>query len=96
MTGRAAGYCAGFPEPGFANAGVGFARRGPGRGGGFGGGRRRRGFGGPGPWAPWGGMAAPVAEPTSADQTHALKQQADHLEQSLAEIKQRLAELQQD
>jgi prefoldin subunit 5 len=40
-------------------------------------------------------MAAPVVEPTPADQARALKQQADYLEQSLAEIKQRLAELEE-
>jgi uncharacterized protein DUF5320 len=95
MTGRAAGYCAGFSEPGFVNSGAGFAGRGPGRGGGFGGGRRRGRFCAPGYAAPWIGMAAPVVEPTPADQARALKQQADYLEQSLAEIKQRLAELEE-
>ncbi len=40
MTGRAAGYCAGFGVPGFANAVGGFGR---GFGGGFGGGRGGRG-----------------------------------------------------
>ncbi len=46
MTGRAAGYCAGFGAPGFANpVGRGFGRGG-GRGRGFGWGRGRgRGFG---------------------------------------------------
>lgn len=45
-TGRAAGYCAGFPEPGFMNPmGRGYGRGG-GRGRGFGGGRGRgRGYG---------------------------------------------------
>jgi len=44
MTGRQAGYCAGFPRPGYMNpvGGMGF-----GRGGGFGG-RGGRGFGGRG------------------------------------------------
>lgn len=48
MTGRAAGYCAGFPVPGFMNPGFGgawFGRRWYGRGrggGGFGGGGRGR------------------------------------------------------
>jgi hypothetical protein len=50
MTGRAAGYCAGYPVPGFMNPipgfrrGYGFGRQGRGRGGGFGRGRGR-GFG---------------------------------------------------
>ena len=46
MTGRAAGYCAGYPTPGFMNpvGGRGFF----GGGGGFGGGGWGRGFGGRG------------------------------------------------
>lgn len=42
MTGRAAGYCAGYAAPGFTNAAGGRGFRGMGRGGGFGGGRGRR------------------------------------------------------
>ena len=42
MTGRAAGYCAGYAAPGFANAAGGRGFWGMGRGGGFGGGRGRR------------------------------------------------------
>ena len=44
MTGRAAGYCAGYAMPGFQNpvAGRGAFGRGTGRGGGRGGGRGRR------------------------------------------------------
>jgi hypothetical protein len=54
MTGRAAGYCAGFPTPGYANPYAGFGAFGWGRGRGWGrgwafrGGRRglaRSGFG---------------------------------------------------
>jgi hypothetical protein len=36
--------------------------------------------------------AAPVAAPSKEDQARALKQQAEFLEESLAEVKQRLAE----
>ena len=36
MTGRAAGYCAGYPVPGFMNAGPGRGFAGLGRGGGWG------------------------------------------------------------
>jgi hypothetical protein len=47
MTGRAAGYCAGYPVPGFMNPIPGFGRK-----GGFGRGRRGRGRGfGRGWWA---------------------------------------------
>jgi len=104
MTGRAAGYCAGFGAPGFMNAPGGFGRRAFGRGAGFAG--RGRGWrnwfyatGLPG-WAregygsPFVGAPVPFAEPTQEDQTRALKEQAGFLEESLAEIKKRLADLQ--
>jgi len=103
MTGRAAGYCAGFAAPGFMNPAGGFGRAGFGRGAGFGGGGRgwRNRFyatGIPGGMMPgyapaWGGMAGPVAEPSREVQTQALKQQADFLEKSLAEVRERLSEL---
>jgi hypothetical protein len=96
MSGRAAGYCAGFAVPGFMNPGVGFGRRGGGRGfGGGGRGWRHRFYatGLPG-WMRAGWPAvAPVAAPSKEDQARALKQQAEFLEESLAEIKQRLAEI---
>jgi len=50
MTGRAAGYCAGYPVPGFMNPYV----RGLGHGFGFGRGFRGRGFG-RGRWFGWAG-----------------------------------------
>jgi hypothetical protein len=65
MTGRAAGYCAGYPAPGFMNPYVGWGRgfgRGLGRGRGFWGRGRGRGFyltGLPG-WARWGPSAYPM------------------------------------
>lgn len=100
MTGRAAGYCAGFPYPGYANPM-------PGRGGGWGRGMGRgmgRGFGrgwgrgyGMGGFPQWSvaPMVPPVyAAPPSAEQeTEALKAQAQHLERSLADIRARLATL---
>jgi len=96
MTGRAAGHCAGFAVPGFMNHGVGFGRSGGGRGFGGGGcGRRNRFYatGLPG-WvrAGW-PAAAPVAAPSKEAQARALRQQAEFLEESLAEIKQRLTEI---
>ena len=101
MTGRGAGFCAGFATPGFNNPmmgrGCGRGGRGFGRGGGgFGGGFGRGGFGRGG----WGmpaalpGAAAPTATP--ADQAALLKAQADHLTEALAAVQQRLAELEGD
>ena len=43
MTGRAAGYCAGYPVPGYMNPVGGYGRRGRGRGRGWGRGFRRGG-----------------------------------------------------
>jgi len=96
MTGRAAGYCAGFGQPGFMTPG-------PGRGMGFGfrggRGRRRRGAWG-GPWAgpapgfgPWGAPAAGFAGPTQQQEKEMLQGQIEHLEGALSELKQRLSEL---
>jgi len=66
MTGRAAGYCAGFPVPGFMNPWGGGGFWGRGRGRGFGGGWGRgfgRGWGRGWGWgAPYGaGYGAPMA-----------------------------------
>jgi len=67
MTGRAAGYCAGYPAPGYMNpaGGRGYWGAGRGRGGGWG---RGRGFGRGFGWAgagygmpAWGGGASPYA-----------------------------------
>ena len=108
MTGRAAGYCAGYGMPGFMN-------RGP--GGGFGGGGRGRGRG----WRNWfyatgvpgwqragwgwpafgfgwraGGPAAPtVVGPTMAPEKELdmLRQQAEGFAGALEEIRQRINEL---
>jgi hypothetical protein len=101
MTGRAAGYCAGYGAPGYAN----FA---PGRGFGmgFGLGRRfwGRRFGGygwryrffatglPG-WMPFGGYAAPYQKPDPELEKQALKNQAEALQSELDLIKKRLDEL---
>jgi len=106
MTGRAAGYCAGYGMPGFANPmvgrgfGGGFGRRGGGRGWrhwcyatGLPGGARAG-------WAPaWGvpyGMpfAPPFApQMTREQETEALKAQAQYFEKALEDIKKRVEEL---
>lgn len=95
MTGRAAGYCAGFATPGYMNASPG---RFAGRGGGFGRGRgfgMGRGMGYRGNWP----SPPPVytyAPPYSAkDEAEMLSQEAEHLEAHLKEIKQRIANLEE-
>ena len=95
MTGRAAGFCAGFNAPGYANQGGG-----RGFGGGFGCGRGGggRGFrnrfyatGLPG-WQRAG--AAPAPAPFSGEQQiGALKEQADYFEGALNELRAKIAEL---
>jgi len=99
MTGRAAGWCAGFGMPGYANAMPG---RGFGMGRGFGGGGRggwRHRFyatGLPG-WMRFGeyydapyGIPGGYSDPELEKQM--LKNQADAMEMELAAIKKRLAE----
>ena len=99
MTGRAAGYCAGYPVPGFMNpiAGRGFG--GWGRGGG-GWGRRNRFYAtgltgwqragyGPAAYGP-----APYAyAPSREDELQQLKAQAEYFTSALEEIKSRISEL---
>lgn len=91
MTGRGAGYCAGFPGPGCANP------RGGGRGlgRGFGPGR---GFGG-GYYPAWGqGYYGPVEPETPAWQSEAamLTEMAGALESQLKQVKKRLADLEDE
>ncbi len=101
-TGRAAGYCAGYGMPGYANpvgAGFGFGhgRGGWGRGGGFGFRHNFRGVGGYG-WSragwsvPWWGAAAPTRE----EEVEALRNQAEALKSSLENIEKRIKELDED
>jgi len=105
MTGRGAGYCAGFDAPGYMNPfpGSGWGR---GRGGGFGGGGRgwRHRFwatGLPG-WAPENWFANPFMEPypgyptremTREQEIQILSAQAKQFEESLKELRKRIAEL---
>ncbi len=86
MTGRGAGYCAGYPAPGFATAPGGFRARWP-----WGAGRG---------WRHWhyatglplwarGGFPAPTPD----QEREALKAQAEWLRQALESINKRLEEL---
>jgi len=105
MTGRGAGFCAGYPAPGYMNAagGRGFGVRGRGRGGGRG--RRnqyyatglpgwvRAGLG----YGAWGSPAAPSAGPVTPapqQELEALKKQAADFRGALEEIQKRIGELQ--
>ena len=106
MTGRAAGYCAGYPMPGYMNSvgGRGFGAWG--RGGGWGRrnwfhatgltGWQRAGMGYPA----FGGLGPSFAPPASyapaigtEQQLEALKGQAEYLEDALAGIRKQIAEL---
>lgn len=96
LTGRRAGYCAGFGAPGYANPlpGCGFgAGFGGGRGfGGGGRGWRNRYFatGVPG-WARFGGAVAP--QMTLEQESHALREQIGVLKSEMESLQQRLNEL---
>jgi len=94
MTGRAAGYCAGYGVPGFMNPGFGYGRGRGGMGRGMG---WRRGWGGY-PAAYGVPPVPPVygaypAAPTSEQEVAALKQQAEAMRQGLDQVQSRIAEL---
>jgi hypothetical protein len=110
MSGRAAGYCAGYAGPGFANP-VGGRGNGFGRGGGRGGGGRGgggRGGGGQG-WRhrfyatglPGWQRAVPPqvnegAPPSSDEEISTLRLQVEQYEAALQEMRQRMERLEQD
>jgi len=103
MTGRAAGYCAGYPAPGFMNPTGGRGFWGGGRGGGWGRrnwfhatglpGWQRFGMGYPayGGVAPYGAPYSPVG--SREQELNALKDQAEYFEDALDGIKKRITEL---
>ena len=96
MTGRAAGYCAGYGVPGYANPGYG---RGYGRG--FGRGRGGgRGFGWRNRFQTYPGyVPGPVAygpipvEPSAEQELAALKQQSEYMQNEMQEINKRIEEI---
>ena len=106
MTGRAAGYCAGYAVPGFMNPmpgrGMGWGRgMGFGRGFGRGRGRGRRAmaWGYPAAYAPYGAYppyAASVYTPPMPPQAEldALRTQSEYFTSALEEIRKRIDELQ--
>jgi hypothetical protein len=97
MTGRAAGFCAGYGMPGYMNpvGGRGFFGRGRGFGGRGGGRGRRHWFwatGLPG-WARAGFADFADVAPTAEQEQEALKQQAKYVQDSLDAINKRIDEL---
>ncbi len=90
MTGRTAGYCAGYNTPGFANPipGRGFGR-------GF---RRGRGWGGNWYAAPASAVPYPSAypQPTAQQEADTLKNEAEYLKGTLENINKRISELEKD
>ena len=107
MTGRAAGYCAGYSVPGFMNPAGGRGFWGRGRGGGRGWrhwyyatglpGWARAGVGYPawgGPAFPFPPQAAPQAPTMTVEQElEGLKRQADYFQDALGQINQRIQQL---
>jgi len=106
MTGRGAGYCAGYGVPGYMNPGFGRGLgRGFGRGVGFGGGGRgRRNWYYATGLTGWqrAGMGYPVYgsvpynpgyAPTKEQEMEMLKEQAKYLEDTMSEINKRISEL---
>lgn len=101
MTGRAAGYCAGYDVPGYMNPvpgrGFGFGRGG-GRGRGRGYRNRYYATGLPG-WAragyapAWGTPPAPGASVGREQQVEALRAQSEWLEEQLKVINERIEEI---
>lgn len=101
MTGRRAGYCAGYDRPGYASpiGGRGFGRgygRGMGRGRGFGRGFGK-GFGSYGPaYAPpdpYVGTVPVYREPSPEDEKAYLENLVKDLEAELEDVKARMKEL---
>ena len=104
MTGRGAGFCAGYPAPGFVNRGWRGGVRGFGRGGGGGGWRHRHRYHAtrfPGwhhPWMADPPYAAPFVPPfapmmAKEQELEALRNQAKYFEQVLEDLRGRIREL---
>ncbi len=106
MTGRAAGYCAGYGVPGYTNPAPGRGYWGSGRGS-FGRGRGHRnwyyatglpGWARGGAWSryPYAPVAPYFAQPTAEQEVDILKQQAEYFQNALTDINKRIEDLEQD
>jgi len=100
MTGRAAGYCAGYASPGFTNPIGGRMGRGMAWGHGYGLGRGRGGWGRgavpiAAPYAP-SYATMPYGAPTPVQEMEMLRNQAKAMSDELNAIQQRIAELEPD
>lgn len=108
MTGRAAGFCAGYSVPGYMNPVGGRGYWGRGRGGGRGWrhwyyatglpGWARAPMGTPawgGPVAPYAPQAGPIA-PTAEQELDGLKKQAEYFQEALGQINQRIQLLEEE
>jgi hypothetical protein len=107
MTGRGAGYCAGYPVPGFMNPawGLGGGGWGWGRGGGGGGWRHSHWYYATGfpswqrsSFAGWPGYVPPFPAAfgplmTKEQELEALKNQAKYFEQALDDLRTRISEV---
>ena len=93
MTGRAAGYCAGYPHPGFANPAFGQGYGGRGNGWGRGGGGRGYRGGRGNQYYQMPPVAPVVPTITREQELNALKQQSEYLETSLNEVKRMIQEM---
>ncbi|MBN2243995.1 MAG: DUF5320 domain-containing protein [Acidobacteria bacterium] len=103
MTGRRAGFCAGYAAPGFMNPAYGIGGGGWGRGFGGGGRRHRHWYyatGLPGwqrTFTDWPAYTPPfsgasVSPPTKEQELDALKNQAKYFEQALDDLRNRISE----
>ncbi len=97
MTGRAAGFCAGYTAPGYANPACRRGFGGRGRGGGRGWRNWFYATGLPG-WARAGlGFSGPVAPTVTTEQElEGLKQQAEFLQNSLSQINEHIEQLEKE
>lgn len=93
MTGRGAGFCAGFVAPGYINPGMNYGMgygMGYGRGRGF---RRQLYYTGVPAWDPTGYSAYSGAFKPSEDEKEYLSSQVEVLENQLQQVKKRLKDI---
>ena len=97
MTGRAAGFCAGYAVPGYTNPVGGRGYWGRGRGRGMGRGRGfGRGFGWAGVAYPYPANASFGPTLTAAQELEGLKQQSELLQNSLSQVSERIEQLEKE